>query len=236
MKWWRCLLAAMLVELLGASAAVAKDKDPQTAIARAHFEEGEKHYRLGHFDQALAAYEQAYLAKPLAGFLFNVGQCQRMLGRHKEAAYSYRRFLEAMPGAPNREEVQRLVASEEEAAAREERKSAPPPVKAAVIEAPRQPIVVDETPPPRSAMPEAPPNTAPAPEAKKWWIWAVIGGAAVVGAGAGFGLAYGLPNDAPLPIDDVRSPLTAESTADACNCRHEGNQNARHEVTLLKDP
>ena len=81
MKWWRCLLAAMLVELLGASAAVAKDKDPQTAIARAHFEEGEKHYRLGHFDQALAAYEQAYLAKPLAEFaplLVRIGRVRHL--------------------------------------------------------------------------------------------------------------------------------------------------------------
>ena len=196
----RVLLLA-LVGLLAASArgAAAKD-DPDTARAKVLYSEAEKQYSLGRFEDALAAYQQAFLARPLPGLLFNIGQCHRLLGQHKEAVHTYRRFLEGLPDAENRDEVERLIASEEEAE-REARKNLAPtgtvasPDKPVIPLAPPPPQVVPQ--PPLVVTPVAPPPEVKQPVYKKWWLWTLVGGAALVGIAVGIGVAYAVPNDAP---------------------------------------
>ena len=48
--------------------------------AKRHYERGEKLFALGKFSDALDEYQKAFDAKPLPGFLFNIGQCYRNLG------------------------------------------------------------------------------------------------------------------------------------------------------------
>jgi hypothetical protein len=45
------------------------------------------------YSEALSEFKAAYLAKPDASFLFNIGQCQRQLGMFEAAAKGYRAFL-----------------------------------------------------------------------------------------------------------------------------------------------
>jgi tetratricopeptide (TPR) repeat protein len=73
------------------------------------FEQAEIHFHVQEFDKALNLYRMAYKIKPLPGFLFNMGQCQRHLGKYKEALFSYKIFLERIPDAPNRKQVEQLI-------------------------------------------------------------------------------------------------------------------------------
>ena len=86
----RPLLFAALVAASLLPSAVAWG-DPGTQRARELFKQGESHYGLSHFADALVSYEKAYEAKPLPGFLFNIGQCHRQLGHWETAARTYRR-------------------------------------------------------------------------------------------------------------------------------------------------
>jgi tetratricopeptide (TPR) repeat protein len=79
------------------------------ALARQHARQGTALYNLDRFGPALAEYEAAYLAAPDPALLYNIGQCQRRLGRRGEALDYYRKYLRAAPRAGNREEVERHI-------------------------------------------------------------------------------------------------------------------------------
>lgn len=61
--------------------------------ARAAFQDGKQEYDLGHFEKALARYDEAYRLDPRPAILFNIAQCHRLLGNYERAAFFYRRFL-----------------------------------------------------------------------------------------------------------------------------------------------
>jgi hypothetical protein len=83
---------------------------PPTAEAKAHASRATGLYNLGHYQQALAEYEAAYMAVQDPPFLFNIAQCHRKMGNDKEAIAFYRSYLRVAPNAPNRPEVQRRIA------------------------------------------------------------------------------------------------------------------------------
>jgi len=77
--------------------------------ARMHFAQGEKLYHLGKFSEALAEYSRAYQVLPLPGFLFNIGQCHRMLGDCEQALFFFKGYLREQPKAKNRALVEGLI-------------------------------------------------------------------------------------------------------------------------------
>ena len=77
--------------------------------ARVHFQTAEKAFNLGKFDEALKSYEQAYEAKNLSGFLFNIAQCHRNLANPERALFFYQRYLALEPSSPNRALVEELI-------------------------------------------------------------------------------------------------------------------------------
>jgi tetratricopeptide (TPR) repeat protein len=151
--------------LLGVTARVAAAEDAATVRAKQHFERGEKLYAATKFSDALDEYQQAFDAVPLAGFLFNIGQCYRNLGDYDAAVFSYRQYLKLAPAAANREQVEQLIRELE--TKRDQRDTerlglrAPPP-----------------------AEPAPPPPAAPAERSvlRTWWFWT---GVAVVAAAGG---------------------------------------------------
>jgi tetratricopeptide (TPR) repeat protein len=157
------LLLALIVIAVAARGALADDAATRTA--KRHFERGEKLYALTRFSEALDEYQKAFDAKPIPDFLFNIGQCYRNLGEYDSAIFSYRKYLTAAPDAPNRAQVEQLIAELEARKDRSDthRLGLSPPQPAA--------------PPPRVA-------AAPAerPIYTRWWFWTGIG---VVAAGGG---------------------------------------------------
>ncbi len=167
----RLALAIVLVAL-AATAAAADDDD--TRAARRHFEKGEKLFALGRFDEALVEYEAAFEARPLPGFLFNIGQCHRNLGDYEAAVFSYRKYLKLKPDAENREAVEELIADLE-----------------AKIEARKEQPLPDPT-------PKVGKRARGKPLYTRWWFWGGV--AAVAGAGTG---TYLLLREGGLPDTDL---------------------------------
>jgi tetratricopeptide (TPR) repeat protein len=178
-------VAALLASLLPAALAAAPSEAEREA--RAHFQTGEARFKAGVFDEALAAYQAGYDAKPLPGFLVNIAQCQRRLGDLKTARATYQKFVLVAPDSPLVPQVRSMIAeidgllvdlaaSKAAAPAGDEAKpadtTAPPPVPA-------------PTPAPVASVLIAPaPSPAPPPETPRhrWWLWGALGAVVVGGA------------------------------------------------------
>jgi hypothetical protein len=159
--------------------APARADDAATRAAKRHYERGEKLFALGKFDKALDAYQQAFDAKPLPDFLYNIGQCYRNLGDLDQAIFSFKKYLQLAPDASDRGKVEKLIAELEKKRDRERAeaaKLAPPP------EPPPPP---QPQPPPPQPTPLPPQPHAHPPFYKTWWFWT---GVAVVGVAGGVGI------------------------------------------------
>ena len=185
------LLAAILAStsliLLTPSPAAAADS-ARLRDARAHYEQAVAHYNLDEFAPALAEFREAYRIKPDPSFLFNIAQCHRKLGENEQALDYYRKYLRNLPDAPNRADVERIVAELKAKGT----SAAPPDATPDATPVPEAPVTTPaaaapppalEAPPPPDATPllvTAPP-AAQAPIYERWWFWTGAG-AVVVGA------------------------------------------------------
>jgi len=171
------LRVVAVLAMLVAIARTAAADDPATRDARQHFDKGEKLYALGRFDAALVEYEAAFEAKPLPGFLFNIGQCHRNLGDYDSAIFSFRKYLRLAPDAENREAVLALIddleQQKEQAEQTKRQQAFAPPPSPQRTDRPRRFYT-------------------------RWWFWGGV--AAVAGAGAG---TYFLLRDDGTPDSDL---------------------------------
>jgi hypothetical protein len=191
---------AMVIGSVGAAQAQDRSK------ARELFRQGFQHYNLGEYQQALAAFREAYRNYEDPSFLFNIAQSERQLGHKAEAVRSYRAYLANATHAENREEVRALISRlEREIADEKQTRSAPPEgMREPVTPAPREAAATPHAAtPPLGARPATatglggaetlgltarPPTRTPA--FKKWWVWTLVSGVVVGGVAAG--LAVGL--------------------------------------------
>ncbi len=209
----------LLCWLLVSSAATAEGTAADKAKAKAEYQRAQKSYDLGNFKEALTGYSEAYRLDARPAFLFNIGQCHRMLGEHERAVFFFDRFLSFYPpGKAPQDKLAHELLAEEEAKLKVERatkEEVPPPA------APTQPVAapppaLEPAPFPVAAPPPAPPLIAPEPAAgvehhegsgitSKWWFWAAVG---VVAAGAittgAVLVAKPHPRDTTLPAGDFR--------------------------------
>ena len=169
----RGVAAALLLVLMVGTPSRAAD---QTAAAREAFSEGSRLFDVGEYGKALDSFKRAYLLDAKPGLLFNIASCHRKLGHRDEAIEFYERYLDKVPDGPDRDEIEKLVAT---------LKSSPPP--AAVTDAPP---VAASAPPVVASSPLIVVSPTPAPEASppparssgRWWLWLVGGGAVIVAA------------------------------------------------------
>jgi tetratricopeptide (TPR) repeat protein len=168
-----CVAAAAVVLASGPRPASAAEPSQGAAgvdekqEAKARFVAGQRHYNLNEFPEALREFKEGYRLYPDPVFLFNLGQCERQLGRFDEAIRFYRSFLREQPKAPNRQDVLRKI-DEMEAAqplkGAEPDKVVPPPnigeATPAVPATPEPPAALPGPPP---VMPTTPPAVPPAP-------------------------------------------------------------------------
>jgi hypothetical protein len=218
--------------LLLAAAGVAEAEDPSAhAIA-----EGRYHLRkangLAGDDRCQAAIHEYTLAfKKLLDpvVLFNRAECYRRIGEGEKAVADYRAFLEAVPAAPNRAQIEAKIAALSTAADAKaapvvlpaptrasvpgsERLNAPPSATTSPAPSAERAPVLDDA--PLSASAASPPTVtlveaAPAASAPsngeghhgKTWIWIAVG-AAVAGGAVGAYFALRPPATTP-PLTDL---------------------------------
>ena len=70
------------------------------AAARAHTKQGAAYYDLGRYADANAEFESAYLIEQDPALPYNMGQCQRKLGKSDEAVHFFRTYLRRSPRGP----------------------------------------------------------------------------------------------------------------------------------------
>ena len=83
--------------------------DSQDHEARQLFEAGEVAFADGRFENALRRFKDAYELSPRPQLLFNIGASAERLRRDEEALDAYQAYLEAMPDAPNRAQVEARI-------------------------------------------------------------------------------------------------------------------------------
>jgi tetratricopeptide (TPR) repeat protein len=166
------LFLLLLVCFAVAVPAVARADDPATRAARRHFERGEKLFALGKFDDALEEYQEAFDAKPLPGFLYNIGQCYRNLGDYDQAIFSFKKYLKLQPDAENKDAVEQLISDLEDKKARGD--------GAKFVR--KKPEPIDEH----------------KPLYTKWWFWTGVGVVTVAGS---VGIYEATRSSGPPPTD-----------------------------------
>jgi tetratricopeptide (TPR) repeat protein len=187
----------------------------QLAQAKALTAQAELDYKVGHFQQSLDEYTQAYELVPTPALLFNIGQCHRLLKNYERAIFFFRGYLRDKPDAPNRTVVDGLVADsqrlleEEQAQAKKEAEERDAGVERQRAE--EQSRAEDEA---RARQQVA---TGPPPQPKSPVIR--IAGIAVAGAGIitiGTGIAFGLKSrSASNDIAQVSNQMGTWTAADA---------------------
>jgi tetratricopeptide (TPR) repeat protein len=178
------------------------DEGP-TAEGKAHLKRANELAGDGDCAAAIGEYTKAYdlLADPVV--LFNRAECFRRLGAGDHAADDYHAFLEKVPNAPNRADIEaKIVALEApEPPAREKpAETAPPPAPPPPPKEPeaRAPPPVAPAPPPTPVAAPSPPKPEPVVAVQhpavsddagpahgtRPWVWVALA-VLVVGAGVG---------------------------------------------------
>jgi tetratricopeptide (TPR) repeat protein len=188
---------AVLLALITGGQARAQNPSPEE-LARRHHERGTTFYNLGQFEDAISEFRKGYEQKGDPVFLLNIGEAYRQLGAHEKALFFYRRYLSAMPSAPNRAEIDGKVAALQQLVDAQERARSP---------APPQPLPPrpGEGPPLAPAAGElelaAHPPPPPGPFWQRWWFWA--GAGAVVAGGIAVGLLVSSAKQTKPPGTDL---------------------------------
>jgi hypothetical protein len=209
---------ALLAACAWAAPATAADE-----AAEAHYKKGRSLYNVSEYRAALDEFKAAYVVHEDPALLYNIAQCHRQLGNHREAITFYRRFLNESPAAKNRKEIERLIGELEDKAAK-----TPTPVPAGSTAAPppaEAPVPPLPSPPPPPAVAVEPQPTSPREHAglhlelaigggglhdSFTWIGAesgtATGGSAAVHLAVTFGLTPRLALGGLLATESVQSP------------------------------
>jgi tetratricopeptide (TPR) repeat protein len=167
-------------------------------LARAKFAEGNLAYDLGEFQKALDAYSESYRLMPLPGFLFNIAQCHRQLGRPERAGFFYRRYLSLSKEEPANAQLVRDFITEMDAQVLKEQErrltreqTARDRARAEALRAQTEAIAARRV-QTHDGKPGVPSAALPAQASaevkgesltKKWWVWAGAGAVALVAGG-----------------------------------------------------
>jgi tetratricopeptide (TPR) repeat protein len=181
------LALAVLLTLLAPSPAHSQPR-PTPPQARELVREGNSAYRIGRFEDALAAYERAYKLFPDPRLLYNLAQCHTQLRHYDRAIFLYQSFLDQSPQVPDRPRIEQTIAELKARADAERMKAAPAPVP--VPPANKTPLLPQAAPAPLTvaAVPAAPTPTTdetPRPWYKRWYVWTAVGLLVAGGVAAG---------------------------------------------------
>lgn len=169
---WLVAVGLLLALLHGASSARAQSARAMRE-ARQAYRDGEAAFAAGNYPEALVHFQRGYELSGRPRFLLNIGHSQQLMGQLEDALVSYRKFLESDPRPEDRQHAVDAIAAVE--ADLEKQRATP------VAPAPPPPPVAPTSPPePAPTVTAAPAPPAP-PLHKRWYTWAAVGAAVLVG-------------------------------------------------------
>jgi hypothetical protein len=137
------LLSCLALPLRSAHAQAAPPGTSERDIqARRLFEQGREAYSDGRYRDAWAYFHESYQLSGRPELLFNIGQTADRLGQEGEALRAFSMYLERLPAAPNRKDVEnRVRALHDRLDASQHAQNQPPPTAA-----PARPVPAARTP------------------------------------------------------------------------------------------
>ena len=81
------------------------------AAAKQHYEAGRNAYTVGDYPNAIHEFKAAEALRPSPILAYNIGLANEKLGKKRVALKYYHRYLEQMPNAQNKPEVDQRIAS-----------------------------------------------------------------------------------------------------------------------------
>jgi tetratricopeptide (TPR) repeat protein len=84
---------------------------PADLRARALYDQALQEYNSGRYENSLSLLRQAYALSPGAGFLFNIAQCERKLGRCTQARTAYQEYITQEADPARRSRADRAIES-----------------------------------------------------------------------------------------------------------------------------
>ncbi|MBI5518348.1 MAG: tetratricopeptide repeat protein [Deltaproteobacteria bacterium] len=104
MRWAMALVVGALA-LAAPGVARAQTVEETDLQARNRFQAGREAFARGDFIAAAEAFQEAYALSQRPQLLYNLGTSYERLHRWEEAASAFRRYLDALPEAPDHQEV-----------------------------------------------------------------------------------------------------------------------------------
>ena len=106
---WVVVLLLVVGRSAGADPAMSPEE--RGAAAKQFFETGMAHFQLEEYDRAVESWESGFRMRPVAQFLYNIGQAHRLAKRYEKALSFYKKYLYMEPKAVNKAEVERHIAT-----------------------------------------------------------------------------------------------------------------------------
>lgn len=105
------LVSSINLLVLPASSYAAEPPPGPTPAQRAkqHYLKAESYFKAHDFSAAMGEYQSGYEERPDPVFIFNIAQCQRLLGHPVPALQSYRRYLREAPEGAGRAVAERQI-------------------------------------------------------------------------------------------------------------------------------
>jgi hypothetical protein len=144
---------------VGRAQAQAQKPSPEAiAEANRHAERARRFYEIRHYDEAAQEFDQAYRIDGDPSHLYNLAQSYRLSNHPSEALQCYELYLQRMPTAPNRADIERRIGELRAAAG-----PAPAPAQGQAPAAPPSaPATAPQPGPPPQGYPGNPPQGYPA--------------------------------------------------------------------------
>jgi hypothetical protein len=106
---WSLLGTCGIPALVAAQDAAPSSPGERDKLARTRFEQGRDAYRDGRYRDAWALFHEAYQLSGRPELLYNIGQAADRLGQDSEALQAFDMYLQQLPAASNRHDVENRV-------------------------------------------------------------------------------------------------------------------------------
>ncbi len=177
------LLLGLLVFGVVAPASAQTADDSMDVEAHALFEAGRTAFAAGRFADALSHFQSAYDLSHRGVLLYNIGQCHDRLRHDSAALTAFEGYLQAIPDAPQRGEVESRIAILHEALAHT---TTTEPIDTTTTETGEG----ETTPPGPIAEPAPPPATTSSDAGPAPWIVLGVGAAVAIAGAVLVGVAF----------------------------------------------